>query len=216
MSIRVIIADDHALVVEGLRQLLDPEVAIIGTATSGEEALQLTKALRPDIVLMDAMMPHYDGFDTARHLLQISPESKVIIVSMLAEPIHISEAFRAGAKGYVLKQAVVSDLLDAIREVLLNQRYLSPSITGDVREAIEFPWTKPGGFTVDLTKRQMEVLRLLTQGYSTRAIAEALTIVPKTVEFHKSSIYKKIGVRSPSDLTKFALTHGLTTLNDIP
>ncbi|GKS57994.1 DNA-binding response regulator [Nitrospira sp.] len=209
----VLIADDHPLVSEGLRQLLEADFEVLGTASNGDELFRQFQSVRPDVVLLDAVMPPDDGFVIARKLKAASPDVRIIFVTMLAEPIHISEAFRAGAKGYVLKQSAASDLVQAVRAVLRNDRYLSPGIIGEVRESVEYPWTKPGGFTVQLTERQKQILRLLSRGDSTKVIAETLKISPKTVEFHKASIYKKIGVRSPSDLTKFALTHGLTSLS---
>lgn len=209
----VLIADDHPLVTEGLRHLLEGDFEIVGTAANGDELLGQAQTVRPDVILLDAVMPPDDGFVTARKLKALVPDSRLIFVTMLAEPTHISEAFRAGAKGYVLKQSIASDLVQAVRTVLRHERYLSPGIMGEVREAVEYPWTKPGGFTVHLTERQKQILRLLSKGDSTKVIAETLKISPKTVEFHKASIYKKIGVRSPSDLTKFALTHGLTSLS---
>lgn len=208
----VLIADDHPLVSEGLRQLLETDFEVLGTASSGEDLYRQFQSVRPDVVLLDAVMLPDDGFVTARKLKAAAPDVRIVFVTMLAEPIHISEAFRAGAKGYVLKQSAASDLVQAVRAVLRNDRYLSPGIIGEVRESVEYPWTKPGGFTVQLTERQKQILTLLSRGDSTKVIAETLKISPKTVEFHKASIYKKIGVRSPSDLTKFALTHGLTSL----
>lgn len=208
----VLIADDHPLVAEGLRQLLESDFEILGTVGNGDDLIEQARALRPQIVLLDAVMPPDNGFNTARRLKESVSDCRIIFVTMLEEPTHVSEAFRAGAKGYVLKQSVSSDLVTAMRAVLRNGQYLSPGIMGEVRESIEYPWTKPGGFTVQLTERQRQILQLLSRGNSTKAIAGTLKISPKTVLFHKASIFRKIGVRSPSDLTKFALTHGLTSL----
>jgi DNA-binding NarL/FixJ family response regulator len=208
----MLIADDHPLVAEGLRQLLESDFEVLGTVGNSDDLVQQARLLRPDIVLLDAVIPPDNGFSTARRLKENVSDCRIIFVTMLDEPTHVSEAFRAGAKGYVLKQSISSDLVKAIRAVLKNEQYLSPGIMGEVRESVEYPWTKHGGFTVHLTERQRQILQLLSQGDSTKAIAEALKISPKTVLFHKTSIFKKIGVRSPSDLTKFALTHGLTSL----
>lgn len=208
----VLIADDHPLVAEGLRQVLESDFEILGTVGNGDDLIDQARALRPQIVLLDAVMPPENGFSTARRLKETVADCRIIFVTMLEEPTHVSEAFRAGAKGYVLKQSVSSDLVNAMRAVLRNERYLSPGIIGEVRESVEYPWTKPGGFTEHLTDRQRQILELLSRGDSTKAIAGTLKISPKTVLFHKTSIFRKIGVRSPSDLTKFALTHGLTSL----
>ena len=211
----VLIADDHPLVADGLRQLLEADFEIVGTVNDGDELIQQARLLRPDIVLLDAVMPPDNGFSAARRVKASVPDSRIIFVTMLEEPTHVSEAFRAGAKGYVLKQSITSDLVTAMRAVLRNEQYLSPGITGEVRESVEYPWTKPGGFTVQLTERQRQILELLSQGDSTKAIAGTLKISPKTVLFHKTSIFRKIGMRSPSDLTKFALTHGLASLTTL-
>lgn len=208
----ILIADDHPLVAEGLQQLLESDFEILGTVGNGNELVQQAQSLRPDIVLLDAVMPPDNGFSAARRLKETVPHCRVIFVTMLDEPTHVSEAFRVGAKGYVLKQSISSDLVKAMRAVLRNEQYLSPGIMGEVRESVEYPWTKPGGFTVDLTERQRQILQLLSRGDSTKTIAGTLKISPKTVLFHKTSIFRKIGLRSPSDLTKFALTHGLTSL----
>lgn len=209
----VLIADDHPLVAEGLKQLLESDFEILGTFSNGIDLIQQARLLRPDVILLDGVIPPQNGFSTARQLKECVPSSRIIFVTMLEEPTHVSEAFRAGAKGYVLKHSLSSDLVDAMRAVLRNEQYLSPGITGELRESVEYPWTKPGGFTGRLTERQKQVLQLLSRGDSTKVIAQTLCISQKTVLFHKTSIFKKIGVRSPSDLTKFALTQGLTSLS---
>lgn len=209
----VLIADDHPLVAEGLRQLLESDFEVLGTVGDGDELVSQAQSLRPDVILLDAVIPPQNGFSTARRLKEQVPSSRIVFVTMLEEPAHVSEAFRAGAKGYVLKHSLLSDLINGLQAVLRNERYLSPGITGEVRESVEFPWTNPAGFTERLTARQKQVLQLLSRGDSTKVIAQTLRISPKTVLFHKTSIFKKIGLRSPSDLTKFALTQGLTSLN---
>ncbi|MBL8038233.1 MAG: response regulator transcription factor [Nitrospira sp.] len=208
----VLIADDHPLVAEGLRQLLESDFEVLGTVGDGDELVSQARSLRPQVILLDAVIPPQNGFSTARRLKEQVPNSRIVFVTMLEEPTHVSEAFRVGAKGYVLKQALSSDLIKAVHAVLRNERYLSPGIMGEVRDSVEFPWTKPGGFTNQLTERQKQVLQLLSRGDSTKMIAQTLQISQKTVLFHKTSIFKKIGLRSPSDLTKFALTQGLTSL----
>lgn len=209
----VLIADDHPLVTEAIRSLLADDFEVVDVVTDGTALLERAVALRPDVILLDGAMPPDDGFAAARRLKAAIPDCRMIFVTMLSEPTHISEAFRAGAKGYVLKQSAAADLVKAIRSVLRNERYLSPGISLEVREAVEYPWTKPGGFTGQLTERQKDILRLLAQGHTTKAIAERLDISPKTVEFHKAGIFKKVGVRTPAELTKFALTQGLTSLD---
>lgn len=213
---RVIIADDHAMVLEGLKRLLDPEFNVVAAVEKTDELLAIARQTSPDVVLLDISMPGTGGLETARQLKAALPTTKVVFVTMLTEPVYISEAFRTGALGYVLKQSAASELVSAIRTVMSNQRYLSPLLDAEVREAVETQGQGQGilseGFTDRLTNRQREVLRLLSNGYSTKAIADALNISVKTVEFHKSNIVQKLGLHTTSELTKYALTHGLTSL----
>ena len=209
---RVFIADDHPLVVEGLCQLLAEDALVVGCAHGGGELLEKVAASAPDIVLLDVSMPGASGFDLVHSLKTQLPRVKIILVTMLSEPFYVSEGFRQGADGYVLKQSASQELMAAIRTVLSHRRYVSPDVAADVRESIEHPWMHPEGYTVRLTPRQDEVLRMLANGLTTKAIAAAMNISSKTVEFHKTGIMKTLGVKTASDLTKFALARGLTEL----
>lgn len=209
---RLALADDHPLVLDSLRQLLEPDFSIVGTASSGQELLQLAARTKPDVVLLDISMPDMNGFEAARRLKVELPTVKILLLTMLSEPIHISEGFRAGASGYVLKQSASDELRAAINSVLANKRFLSEKITPEVREVIEHEWLRPEGFTGNLTARQREILVLLTKGRTTKQIAGELHISMKTVEFHKANITRKLGLHTISDLTKFALTQGITSL----
>ena len=210
---RLALADDHPLVLESLRQLLEPDFAIVGTASNGREILNLARSAKPDVVLLDVSMPDMNGFEITRYLKADVPTAKIVLLTMLSEPIHISEGFRAGASGYVLKQSASAELREAITSVLANKRYLSEKIAPEVREVIEHEWLRPEGFTGDLTPRQREILVLLTKGCTTKQIAGELRISMKTVEFHKANITRKLGLHTISDLTKFALAQGMTSLH---
>jgi len=209
---RVFIADDHPLVVEGFRQLLANDTVIVGTAHSGAELLEKAPSSAPDIVLLDVSMPDMSGFDLTHLLRQKLPRVKIILVTMLSEPFYVSEGFRKGANGYVLKQSASVELMAAISTVMSNRRYVSPDVATDVRESIEQPWIRPEGYSVELTPRQREVLRMLANGLSTKAIATTMGISAKTVEFHKAGIMKKLGVKTAAELTRFALAQGLIEL----
>ena len=209
---RVFIADDHPLVVEGFRQLLANDTVIVGTAHTGAELLNKAPSLTPDIVLLDVSMPDTSGFDLPQSLKRKLPRVKIIFVTMLSEPFYVSEGFRKGADGYVLKQSASTELLTAIRTVMSNHRYVSPDVAEDVRESIEHPWIRPEGYHVQLTPRQREVLRMLANGLSTKAIATTMGISARTVEFHKAGIMNTLGVKTAAELTRFALTQGLTEL----
>ena len=211
-SARILIADDHPLVVESIRQLLEPTFSVVGTVGTGEELLAAAEALRPEVVLLDVNMPGMSGFAAARQLHLKLPNVKIVFLTMLAEAIAVSEGFRSGASGYVLKQSVSDELYSAVQSVLANRRFLSSGIDPQVREAIECEWSRPEGYSSNLTGRQRQVLIMLANGRSTKHIAEELNISTKTVEFHKANITHKLGIRTTSDLIRFALTEGMTSL----
>jgi DNA-binding NarL/FixJ family response regulator len=209
---RVFIADDHPLVVEGFRQLLANDTVIVGTAHRGAELLEKATKLAPDIVLLDVSMPDTNGFDLIQVLKRKIPRVKIILVTMLSEPFYVSEGFRKGANGYVLKQSASDELMAAIRTVMKDRRYVSAEVAPDVRESIENPWVRPEGYSVQLTPRQDAVLRMFANGLTAKTIATKMGISVKTVEFHKAGIVKKLGLKTASDLTRFALSQGLTEL----
>lgn len=211
-TIKLLLVDDHPLVLESVSKLLEPHFTIVGKVQSSPELISRALELHPDVILLDACMPGLSGFAATRELRKILPRVKVILVTMLTEAISISEAFRAGASGYVLKQSAAEELRLAIETVLANKRFLSQKIAPEVREALEHDWFRPEDYSSDLTDRQREVLVLLAKGRSTRHIAQELDISMKTVEFHKANITRKLGVHTTSDLIKFALAHGFTTL----
>jgi DNA-binding NarL/FixJ family response regulator len=209
---KVLLVDDHALVLECLTKLLEPHFTIVGRVQDSGDVISRALEYRSDVMLLDACMPGLDGFAATRELKKILPRVKVILVTMLTEAISISEAFRAGASGYVLKQSAFEELRLAIETVLANKRFLSQNIAPEVREALEHEWFRPEDYSSDLTDRQREILVLLAQGGTSKKIAQQLHISIKTVEFHKANITRKVGVHTTADLIKFALAHGLTTL----
>jgi DNA-binding NarL/FixJ family response regulator len=211
-SARILLADDHPLVLESVKQLLEPHFAIVGTAQTGQEVVDKAEKLNPDIVLLDANMPGMSGFEAARKLKTILPSVKVVFLTMLTEAIAVSEGFRAGAMGYVLKQDASDELHAAVKSVMANRRFVSSKLNMDVREAMECQWSRPEGFTTNLTDRQRQILSLLANGSSTKNIAKDLKISMKTVEFHKANITRKLGVRTTSDLIRVALASGMTAL----
>ncbi len=209
---KVLLVDDHPLVLDSLRQLIEPHFTVVGTVGDAQELLNRAKDLQADVVLLDASLPGMSGFEAARQLKVLLPNVKIIMVTMLTEAISVSEAFKAGASGYVLKQSASDELHEAIDSVLMNKRYVSRKVDADVREAVEHEWFRPEGYSSDLTTRQREILVLLADGRSTKDIAQALKISMKTVEFHKANITRKLGVHTTSDLIKFALAQGITSL----
>jgi DNA-binding NarL/FixJ family response regulator len=211
---RLVIADDHSIVLEAYRQLLEPDYTIVGTASNGQELLAIAPQLAPDIILLDISMPTLNGLDVTRQLKAAVPHAKLIFVTMMSEPFYISQAFAMGASAYVLKQSASTELLSALSAALRNQRYVSPQLSLEVQDAIETPWVKPEGFSSKLTPRQQEVLQLLTRGLSTKEIADSMQVSTKAVEFHKGNITRRLGIRTTAELTRFALSQGLTKLDE--
>jgi DNA-binding NarL/FixJ family response regulator len=211
-SARLLLADDHPLVLESMKQLLEPEFSVVGTAQTGQQVLEEAEKLHPDIVLLDANMPGMSGFEAARRLKNLLPTVKIIFVTMLTEAIAVSEGFRAGAMGYVLKQDASDELHAAVKSVLANRKFVSAKLDKEVREAMECQWSRPEGYTTNLTERQRQILAMLANGSSTKNIAKELNISMKTVEFHKANITRKLGVRTTSDLIRVALASGMTAL----
>lgn len=209
---RVLLADDHTLVLEGLRRLLEDQCELVGMVEDGRALLDAAPRLAPDVILLDISMPLLNGLDAARRLRTLVPRSRIIILTMHADPTYASEAFEAGAAGYLLKRSAASELAAAIAAVLAGRRYLTPLINRDALRA-----SAPLSVTVPptlgkLTPRQREVLQLVAEGHTARDIGARLGISVKTVEFHKANLMDRLGVRTASELTKYAVAHGLTEL----
>jgi DNA-binding NarL/FixJ family response regulator len=207
-------ADDHSIVLAGLRKLVEPEGEIVGVAEDGRALVERAEKLQPDIILLDISMPLLNGLDAARQLRKVAPESKLIFLTMHATPVYAMEAFKAGASGYLIKRSAASELKQAIRAVVQGQQYLTPLITKDVLTATLNP---PNGIARKrafgaLTARQREVLQLIAEGKGTKQIALLLNISVKTVEFHKFRIMGELDLHSTAELTKFAIAEGLVGL----
>lgn len=205
---RILLADDHALVAAGLSKLLEEEFDLIGTAHDGRELVAAAQRDRPDVILLDISMPNLNGFEAARQIRASMPLAKLIFVTVHSDPDYVAEAFRAGASGYVLKGSAASELGAAVHEVLNNKVYLTPLID---RESLDDALNRPNG-GIELTTRQREVLQLVAEGHSAKKIATILKVSPKTVEFHKGLIMKKLDLHSVADLTRYALEHGIAGL----
>ena len=209
---RVLLADDHTLVLEGLRRLLEDRCELVGMVEDGRALVEAAPKLSPDIVLLDISMPLLNGLDAARRLRTLVPNTRIIFLTMHADPTYASEAFDAGAAGYLLKRSAASELNVAIATVLAGRKYLTPLITSDALRA-----SVPRSVAVPptlgrLTPRQREVLQLVAEGHTAKDIAAHLGISVKTVEFHKAGIMDRLGVRTASELTKYAVAHGVTEL----
>jgi DNA-binding NarL/FixJ family response regulator len=206
---RLLLADDHRLVLEGLQKLLEPEFEVAGMVEDGRSLLVAAERLRPDVLLLDISMPLLNGIDAARRIGRSCPGTRVIFVSMHAEPAYVRAAFRAGGSGYVLKHCAAKDLVTAIREVLAGRSYVTPGISGETGSLPQRSACRPGSAAAALTPRQREVLQLVAEGRSNKEIAALLDISVKAVEFHKSAIARRLGTTRTSDLTKSAIALGL-------
>lgn len=211
---RVLMADDHSMILAGLRKLVETECEVVGTVEDGRALVAAARKLRPDLILMDISMPLLNGLEAARQLHSLAPECKLVFLTMHASPTYATEAFQAGASGYLLKRSAVSELSLAIKSVLQGQHYLTPSLTKDVLAAALKPSTGERGKTAstELTARQREVLQLVSEGRGTKEIATILNVSVKTVEFHKFRIMQQLDLHTTADLTKYAITHGITGL----
>jgi len=202
---RVMLADDHAIVAQGLATLLKDHFDLVGTVGNGDELIDAARKLRPDVIVADIAMPVLSGLEALRRLKAMRSEAKVIFLTMHADAQLATEAFRAGASGYVVKQSAGEELIAAIREALQGRTYLTPLITKDV--IANFTETTPP--TVKLTPRQREVLRLIAEGRRMKEIAAILELSTRTVETHKYEMMRGLGVESTAELVRYAIQIGL-------
>ena len=206
---RILLADDHALVLEGFRRILEGQYELVGTVGDGRALLESTKTLQPDIVILDVSMPLLNGIDAAAQLKKISPKTKIIVVTMHADTDYVRSAFEAGASAYVLKRSAVDELEQAIRAVVAGHSYITPLITKELVDIFLSKASEKSGDTDGLTTRQREVLQLLAEGRTAKEIANLLNISSRTVEFHKGQIMDHLNLQTTADLIKYALTHGI-------
>jgi len=217
MSVRILLADDHRILREGLRSLLAQQVdiVVVGEASTGQEAVELARALAPDIVIMDVVMPGLDGVEATRRIRAEVHGTRVIALSMHADRRFVSEMLRAGASGYLVKDSAFEELNQAVRTVMEGRPYLSTVITGSLVEDFvrqtTAPETLPTSAVETLTARELEVLRLLADGKRVKEIAHLLSISVKTVESHRQNMMDKLEIHSTVELTRYALREGLTS-----
>ncbi len=211
MSIRIILADDHAIVRHGLSRSFQQEedVEVIAQTKDGRSTVELARELSPDVVVMDISMPDLNGIEATRQITRESPQVKVIALSMHSSRKYVTEMFKAGASGYLLKNCDFEELADAVRIVAGGKTYISPSISDVVIQQVHGSAEEDSAFSV-LTRREREVLQLLAEGKTTKQAALRLYISPKTVEAHRLNIMSKLDVDSIALLTKYAIQEGLT------
>jgi DNA-binding NarL/FixJ family response regulator len=215
MSIRILLADDHKIMREGLRSLLEkqPDMEVVAEAEDGPRAVQLARQLLPDVVIMDITMPGLNGIVAARQIMAQAPDVKVIALSMHSDKRFVMEMLKTGASGYLLKECAFEELARAINAVVAGHTYLSPEITGLVIDAGRYYWgeTEPTALSI-LSRRELEVIKLIAQGKGTRQVASALRLNTKTIESHRRRIFKKLGIDNVAELTLWAIREGLVTI----
>jgi DNA-binding NarL/FixJ family response regulator len=212
--VRIFLIDDHLLVLESYKKLLESHYDVVGEAHETVDVVNQIRQVQPDVILMDISMPGQNGYKVARNVKMTYPGIKIIFVSMHLEPTFIMEAFRAGGEGYVPKQTAGSELLSAIQQVFNKQPYLSPLIPEEVRNTVlaQIEGMPGGELSGKLTPKQKEVLKLVAQGFSSKDIANAMKISQSTVAFHKTQIMQALGIKSKADLTKYAIMSGISSL----
>ncbi|MFQ5846344.1 MAG: response regulator [Candidatus Methylomirabilales bacterium] len=209
---RVLLADDHRIVVEGLRSLLEPEFELVGTVEDGRALVGAAKELDPDVIVADISMPLLNGIEAARQLKKADSRAKVIFLTMHPDVTYATRAFEAGASGYVLKHSAPSELIAAIREALRGRTYVTPMIAKDVLQSFMDRSRQRDDPLHKLTLRQREVLQLIAEGWSAKEIASHLNISPRTVEFHKYRMMEDLGLRTNAELIQFAAKHGISSV----
>jgi len=214
-AVRVLVADDHAVVRKGIRALLvtEPDIEVVGEARDGQEAVAEAERLRPDVILMDLLMPVMDGVEAIRQLKDRQLEARVLVLTSFAGDGKVFPAIKAGAEGYLLKHCSPAELVQAIRQVYHGESSLHPTIARKVLRRLSDP-AEPGSGAESLTEREVEVLQLVAQGQSNREISKHLTISEATVRAHVSNILAKLQVCSRTQAALYALREGLASLDD--
>ncbi|MDH5253221.1 MAG: response regulator transcription factor [Nitrospira sp.] len=209
---RVLIADDHSILLVGLRRLVEDSCEVVGTVEDGRALVAAAEQLKPDVIVLDISMPLLNGLDAARQIKTSVPDAKLIFLTMHASPTYATEAIKVGASGYLLKQSAASELQQAIETVLNGQTYLTPSITKPILDRMLQPaQTETRKSVAELTPRQREVLQLVGEGKSTKEMATVLNVSVKTVEFHKARLMEQLDLHSTAALIKFAIAEGLAS-----
>lgn len=208
---RILLADDHSVVRDGLRLMLETEFDVVGAVGDGRAVLDAARRFEPDLVMVDISMPALNGIEATRQLKQTAPKSRIVVLTMHADVMFATEAFAAGALGYMLKSAPADEIRKGIRAVLGNRRYIAPEIEQEV-----LPFLLTGAHQTNkqvsrLTTRQREVLQLVAEGRTSKAIGDVLCVSPRTVEFHKYKIMQELGLHSTAELTRYAVKHGIVS-----
>ncbi len=207
----ILIADDHSMVVDGIRGLLEPEYEVVGSVADGRAVLAEVQRLKPDLIVIDVSMPALNGIDCTRQLRESGCAAKILVLTMHLDATLAREAINAGASGYLLKSSPSAELRNAIHELLLGRTYLSPAVTRDFLEVMGRAGSRDDAWA-RLTPRQREVLQLLAEGKSHKEIAAILNVSVKTAEYHKYAILENLGLKTSAELVQYAIRHGIIAI----
>ena len=209
---RILLADDHRIVIEGLKKLLEPEYDVVGTVEDGRALIAAVAELQPDVVVADVSMPHLNGIEAVRQIKEKSPQIKVVMLTMHHDVQYAVRAFEAGASGFVLKASASNELITAIGEAMRGKTYVTPLIAGDLIQSYREGKANPEIGLRQLSARQREILQLVAEGRSAKEIGRALNISARTVESHKYQIMEALNVKTSAELVQFAIKHGIISI----
>ena len=206
--IKILLADDHTIVRQGLKLILSsqPDFQVIGEAANGREVVELAEKLHPDIVLLDVAMPELNGIEATRRMMEANGRLRILVLSMHKESVYVREILKAGARGYLLKDVIDTELLNAVRSVAGGDGYISPAVSGALLSDYRQNVTDPADL---LTNREREVLQLIAEGRTNKEVATKLNLSVYTVDSHRGKIMEKLNLHSTGELVRFAIKHGL-------
>ena len=209
---RILLADDHRILAEGVRGLLEPEFDLVGIVSDGRELVEAARELRPDVIVADISMPSLNGIDAVTQIRAAGVSCRVVFLTMQRDVSYARRAIEAGASGYVLKHSAYEELIAAIQEALQGRTYVTPLIAGELFRSYREEGTQPPDSTQRLTPRQREVLQLSAEGRSAKEVASLLHISSRTAEFHRARVMKVLGVRTTAELVQYAIRNGIISV----
>ena len=209
---RVLLADDHKIVIEGLKNLLSDEFEIVGTVEDGRALVEKASTLYPDVIVADISMPQLNGIEAARQIKKTDKNIKIVFLTMHPDATYAANAFEAGASGFVLKHSASSELIRAIREAIKGRTYVTPLIAGDLIRSYQEGDSPEKKMFKKMSPRQREILQLLAEGKSAKEIASILNISTRTVEFHKYRMMEQLNIKTSAELVRYAIKHGIISV----
>jgi DNA-binding NarL/FixJ family response regulator len=209
---RILLADDHPILAEGVRRLLEPEFEVVDVVADGRELVAAARKHRPDVIVADVTMPSLNGIEAAVQLRDLGVEARVVFLTQHRDVAYARRAVEAGAAGFVLKHSAATELLTAVREALRGQTYVTPLIAGELLHSYGEGDSGPQGSAHRLTARQREVLQLVAEGRSAKEIAAVLKISTRTAEFHRARLMEALGLQTTADLVQYAIRHGIISV----